>query len=104
MSMMATEAAKMPLEAYVGRRLSYSSNLCTVRYVGQVKGTRGQWLGVEWDDPNRGKHAGVHEGVKYFDCERGSALLCIAHIDLDTAGRSQQCPYRRFFRPPLPAG
>ncbi|KAA6410740.1 MAG: hypothetical protein FRX48_05050 [Lasallia pustulata] len=68
MSMMATEAAEMPLEAYVGRRLSYSSNLCTVRYVGQVKGTRGQWLGVEWDDPNRGKHAGVHEGVKYFDC------------------------------------
>ncbi|XP_047433504.1 tubulin-specific chaperone E isoform X2 [Mugil cephalus] len=28
----------------------------------------GLWLGVEWDDPERGKHDGSHEGVKYFTC------------------------------------
>lgn len=28
----------------------------------------GIWLGVEWDDPARGKHSGVHEGVQYFSC------------------------------------
>lgn len=60
----------MPLEAYIGQRRCYSGASCTVRYVGPVRGTRGEWLGVEWDDPARGKHAGVHEGLKYFDCEQ----------------------------------
>ena len=27
---------------------------------------KGVWLGVEWDDPTRGKHSGEHEGVSYF--------------------------------------
>lgn len=52
----------------VGTRLSYDGGLCTVRYVGDVAGTTGQWLGVEWDDPERGKHSGEHKGVKYFHC------------------------------------
>ena len=28
----------------------------------------GNWLGIEWDDAERGKHSGEHEGVKYFTC------------------------------------
>lgn len=28
----------------------------------------GLWLGVEWDNPERGKHNGTHEGVQYFTC------------------------------------
>ena len=28
----------------------------------------GEWVGVEWDDANRGKHSGDHEGTKYFTC------------------------------------
>ncbi|XP_077574377.1 tubulin-specific chaperone E isoform X2 [Stigmatopora nigra] len=28
----------------------------------------GVWLGVEWDDPSRGKHDGCHQGVRYFAC------------------------------------
>ncbi|KAI5302418.1 hypothetical protein KEM56_000716, partial [Ascosphaera pollenicola] len=52
----------------VGSRLSYDGSLCTVRYIGDVQGTKGQWLGVEWDDPTRGKHAGEHNGVQYFTC------------------------------------
>ena len=53
---------------YVGQRLSYSNDLCTVRYVGPVKGTAGDWLGVEWDDAERGKHDGKHNGIRYFEC------------------------------------
>lgn len=53
---------------YVGQRLSYSNVLCTVRYVGSVEGTSGEWLGVEWDEPWRGKHSGEHAGKKYFNC------------------------------------
>ncbi|KAF3055702.1 Tubulin-specific chaperone E [Daldinia childiae] len=50
----------------VGDRLSYDGAICTVRYVGEVSGTSGSWLGVEWDDPTRGKHDGSHKGVRYF--------------------------------------
>lgn len=62
------ERLTMVGEFYYGKRLSYDRNLCTVRYVGEVQGTKGQWLGVEWDDPTRGKHSGDYGGVKYYDC------------------------------------
>jgi dynactin complex subunit len=52
----------------VGTRLSYGGDLCTVRYLGEVKGTKGEWLGVEWDDALRGKHDGQAGGVRYFEC------------------------------------
>uniref|UniRef100_A0A8C0YD03 Tubulin-specific chaperone E n=2 Tax=Cyprinus carpio TaxID=7962 RepID=A0A8C0YD03_CYPCA len=52
----------------VGRRVSCDGERGTVRYVGPVPPTAGLWLGVEWDDPERGKHDGSHEGVRYFTC------------------------------------
>lgn len=52
----------------VGDRLSFDNALCTVRYIGDVEGTKGDWLGVEWDDPFRGKHSGEHKGKRYFTC------------------------------------
>lgn len=58
----------MAVEFYVGKRISYDNCRCTVRYNGPVPGTKGAWLGVEWDDPTRGKHAGEHQGIKYFSC------------------------------------
>lgn len=58
----------------VGDRLSYDGAACTIRYVGTVKGTSGSWLGVEWDDPARGKHDGLHKGDRYFTCK--ASLSC----------------------------
>ncbi|OBZ69257.1 Tubulin-specific chaperone E [Grifola frondosa] len=52
----------------VGARLNYSGNLGTIRFVGHVDNTQGIWLGVEWDNPRRGKHDGVKDGRKYFSC------------------------------------
>jgi hypothetical protein len=37
-----------------------------------VEGTEGEWVGVEWDDPTRGKHDGSHAGVRYFECAASS--------------------------------
>jgi tubulin-specific chaperone E len=53
---------------YPGKRLSFKGDLCTVRFVGELQGTAGLWLGVEWDVPTRGKHSGEYEGVRYFQC------------------------------------
>ncbi|TBU35667.1 hypothetical protein BD311DRAFT_707861 [Dichomitus squalens] len=52
----------------VGTRLNHAGSLGTVRYAGAVDGTQGLWLGVDWDDPNRGKHDGVKDGKRYFTC------------------------------------
>lgn len=51
-----------------GSRVSYGGELCTIRYVGEVAGTKGEWLGVEWDDTTRGKHDGQAGGKRYFKC------------------------------------
>ena len=40
------------------------------RYVGPVCGQTGTWVGIEWDDSNRGKHDGKHDGERYFECKR----------------------------------
>jgi len=53
----------------IGQRRSFDGHLCTIRYVGSVQGTAGDWLGVEWDDATRGKHAGEHKGIRYFTCK-----------------------------------
>lgn len=60
---------EMTSKFYVGQRLSYQKALCTVRYVGLVDGTEKEWLGVEWDDPLRGKHDGELKGKRYFSCK-----------------------------------
>ncbi len=54
---------------HIGQRLSFDGAICTVRYIGEVVGTSGAWLGVEWDDPVRGKHDGSHKGTRYFQCK-----------------------------------
>ncbi|KAG4441200.1 hypothetical protein IFR05_003318 [Cadophora sp. M221] len=58
---------------YVGKRLSFKGRLCTVRYIGQVEGTKSdkEYLGVEWDDL-KGKHDGIHQGRRYFTCSSPS--------------------------------
>ncbi|KAI9320847.1 CAP Gly-rich domain-containing protein [Dichotomocladium elegans] len=54
----------------VGDRIQIAENLATVRFVGLVEGTKGEWLGIEWDDPKRGKHDGTHQGTRYFTSTR----------------------------------
>ncbi|KAF2486934.1 hypothetical protein BDY17DRAFT_245977 [Neohortaea acidophila] len=59
-------------EYYVGQRLSLKGQACTVQYLGTVGDKAGSWLGVEWDDPARGKHDGTFAGVRYFHCRSKS--------------------------------
>ncbi|CAJ0958286.1 unnamed protein product, partial [Mesorhabditis belari] len=41
----------------------------SVRYVELVDGQKGTWIGVEWDNPSRGRHNGTIEGKTYFQTE-----------------------------------
>ncbi|XP_047376556.1 tubulin-specific chaperone E isoform X4 [Sciurus carolinensis] len=52
----------------IGRRVEVNGEHGTVRFSGIVPPVAGLWLGVEWDNPERGKHDGSHEGTVYFKC------------------------------------
>ncbi|KAG8014497.1 Tubulin-specific chaperone E [Nibea albiflora] len=71
----------VPADA-VGRRVSCGDERATVRFVGPVPPTAGLWLGVEWDNPERGKHDGSHDGVQYFTCRhpKGGSLVRPAKV------------------------
>ncbi|KAH3669543.1 hypothetical protein WICMUC_004965 [Wickerhamomyces mucosus] len=52
---------------YIGERLSYSGELCTVKFVGEIPAWKDEIaIGVEWDNPLKGKHNGIFQGVEYF--------------------------------------
>ena len=36
--------------------------------MGLVDSYADPWLGIEWDDPSRGKHDGATGGKRYFSC------------------------------------
>ncbi|XP_044275976.1 tubulin-specific chaperone E isoform X1 [Varanus komodoensis] len=76
----------IPLDA-VGRRILCNGDVGTVLYVGSVPPTTGIWLGVEWDNPQRGKHNGSHEGIQYFKCRHSTGGSFIrpnkAHFGVD---------------------
>ncbi|KAL3873874.1 hypothetical protein ACJMK2_036957 [Sinanodonta woodiana] len=53
-------------EIQIGDRIESDGYFGTVLYIGSIAGTKGVWLGVEWDNSNRGKHDGSHQGKRYF--------------------------------------
>lgn len=56
----------------LGQRVEYQGYHGTVRFVGELENQPGSWVGVEWDDPSRGKHDGSHNGVSYFQTRYNS--------------------------------
>lgn len=79
----------MPPNYHVGQRVSFKSALCTIRYIGPIKGIDKEWLGVEWDDPTRGKHDGQHKGERYFRCKVFQVRLTIIIFSNILIGKSE---------------
>eukprot|EP00850_Spirogloea_muscicola_P013325 SM000090S24287 [mRNA] locus=s90:78078:82782:- [translate_table: standard] len=52
--------------AAAGDQAHSQYHAATLRYVGPVAGQAGDWLGVDWDDPSRGRHSGDAGGVSHF--------------------------------------
>ncbi|XP_023178203.1 tubulin-specific chaperone E [Drosophila hydei] len=57
----------------LGTRIKIANNYGTVKYVGEVNGHCGTWLGIEWDDGLRGKHNGMVDGKRYFQTQLPTA-------------------------------
>lgn len=72
----------------LGHRVLIAGCKATVRYVGPVDGQKGLWVGVEWDDPSRGKHDGSAGGIQYFTCRSGDAAGSFVRIEKVPAGTS----------------
>lgn len=51
----------------LGQRIECGGSYGTVKYIGEVPPTKGIWLGIDWDEPNRGKHDGMYNDVRYFE-------------------------------------
>ena len=62
-----------------GTRLSFNNALCTVRYYGPLPDQKGDWLGVEWDDEERGKHDGQYKEKRLFET-LSSSSCCASFI------------------------
>lgn len=59
----------------LNKRVQIEDQIATARYIGPVP-PKGDWIGVEWDNASRGKHDGVHDGVRYFTC-RLVKFICL---------------------------
>lgn len=95
----------------LGTRFLVGPDRATLRYFGAVRGTTGVWLGVEYDDPARGKHSGEKDGEQYFTCKWVSvALICPVirqgrtepDMDVCTSNRCSQEGAGAFIRPTSP--
>ena len=51
----------------IGSRVDVNGHKGKLKYIGTVQGYNGEWIGIDWDDPMRGKHNGTVNGVKYFE-------------------------------------
>ncbi len=73
---LASVALSSPSPLSVGQRVCESGapdRRATVRFLGEVPGSApGLWVGVEWDDPERGRHDGSHGGRRYFSTRSGA--------------------------------
>lgn len=50
----------------IGDRIECAGQFGTIKYIGLIQEKPSIWLGIDWDDPQRGKHDGSINGVQYF--------------------------------------
>lgn len=62
------EELQVPQTNMLHRRICSGEDIGTIKFVGEVSPATGIWLGVEWDDPQRGRHDGSRNGIQYFKC------------------------------------
>nr|XP_022332056.1 tubulin-specific chaperone E-like [Crassostrea virginica] len=70
-------------EVQVHDRVVSEGHYGTVRFIGTLPDTKGVWIGVDWDEPERGKHDGSHNGKSYFNTRNPSSGSFVRGKKLD---------------------
>ncbi|KAF8774601.1 Tubulin-specific chaperone E like protein [Argiope bruennichi] len=73
----------------IGCRIHCDGEYGTVLYIGPISGMDGTWLGIEWDNPSRGKHSGSYKDVTYFTTRVPNAG---SFIKISKADNGISCP------------
>lgn len=50
----------------IGHRIECDGVKGTIKWIGKLPNYKNIWYGIDWDDEERGKHNGTHNGVSYF--------------------------------------
>jgi hypothetical protein len=77
----------LDLTVFINRRVEVTEHVGTVKYIGKLHHTKGGdevWVGIEWDDPERGKHNGTVENFCYFKTlhETSGSLIKFNKVNL----------------------
>lgn len=95
------------------RKLGTANQTGVIRYVGELEGRQGVWVGVEWDTLGLGDTTGDLNGRRYFVCSHrgqkvGNAASFVRESELfvsgawPAAGRSLLAAPPHVWRPPPP--
>ncbi|GJD05879.1 Tubulin-specific chaperone E [Galdieria sulphuraria] len=76
----------------VGHRVEILKERGFVRFIGSLQSSNQDlsstlWVGVEWDNPTRGKHYGTYKDKKYFHCKRNKGSF-VKLIDVEKSSRN----------------
>jgi len=86
------------------RLLGTANQLGHIRFVGELDGRPGVWVGVEWDELGLGDTTGELNGRRYFTCSQrgqkvGNAASFVRESELFVGGaRPRSAPRRAAFR------
>jgi hypothetical protein len=94
----------MTANYYVGQRVSFSNSSGTIRFIGPVEGLGEDniRLGIEWDNPARGKHDGQYRGKRYFECKSLISHVSACSLSSGLSGSSTGGSFMRFTAIPDP--
>ena len=69
-------------EELIGRKVLFNNSAGVVRYFGPLvhqgkpENSKDEaWIGIEWEEVNRGKHDGTVNGHQYFKCAKNQGSL-----------------------------
>ncbi|XP_019872154.1 tubulin-specific chaperone E isoform X2 [Aethina tumida] len=74
---MVAESNIRETECHIGARIELNGYYGSIKYIGPLEGYPGKWLGIDWDDPTRGKHNGMIKGVQYFETRHPKSGSCL---------------------------
>lgn len=70
-------------ELQINDRVASEGHYGSVKFIGTLPDTKGVWIGVDWDEAERGKHDGSHNGQRYFSARHPTSGSFVRGKKLD---------------------